>query len=726
MIQQLHIPVNPERATVVNSCVGIAKQEDLVTYFVSGSPTFSHTLDDKVGQRVALVQLLELGLATKNEVVEATGIHRTTLFRWQQPIKKHGVLGAVEKTRGPKERHKFTADKMEEAQEALDDGESIRSAARKVGVTEGLVRHAIGRGELTLPGSSKKVLAGPSERSKRDTQPEAGIAVRRNGERTLARIGKIDEAPPCFESVEASRFGGVLFALPALLSLGLLEEGLAVYQKLRKGFYGLQSTLLAFALMALLRIKSPEQLQFHAPGELGSLLGLDRIPEVKTLRRKLSELAERGQAIAFSRRLADRWIRQRPEMIGLLYIDGHVRAYHGRKHKLPKTYVSRRHLAMPATTDVWANDKNADPLFVVNCPANDSLIKMLKKKIIPEVRRLAGPERRVTICFDREGWSPGFFSEMFREGFDVLTYRKGKYKDWHRKSFKEVEGEIDRRHVKYKLAERQVEMTKGFKVREVRRLCENGHQTSVITTRQDLSLLEVAWRMFERWTQENFFRYMRQHYALDALVDRKIELADPERTVPNPARESLRKELTKLHRELHDLEKKYGTCALENQEQKRPSMRGFKVANRELGKHIRSLRAQCQEVETKINSLPNRVPLKKLLPEDEIVRLRPETKHLTDTIKMLAYRAESSLVRILEPLYSKSPDEGHALIREILNSPADIILDEKNKVLSLSLHSLATPRANAAAGMLCEILNSEPISYPGTQLTLRYQASGVA
>ena len=76
-------------------------------------------------------------------------------------------------------------------------------------------------------------------------------------------------------------------------------------------------------------------------------------------------------------------------------------------------------------------------------------------------------------------------------------------------------------------------------MREIRRLCANGHQTAIVTTRWDLAIEVAAYRMFERWTQENFFRYMRQHFALDALVTYAVEPADPERTVPNPQRKDL-------------------------------------------------------------------------------------------------------------------------------------------------------------------------------------------
>ena len=68
-------------------------------------------------------------------------------------------------------------------------------------------------------------------------------------------------------------------ALPLLAQLGLLDAAKKVYGSLRNGFYGLQATLLTLAFMALLRIKTPEQLKEKSPGELGIILGLDRVPK---------------------------------------------------------------------------------------------------------------------------------------------------------------------------------------------------------------------------------------------------------------------------------------------------------------------------------------------------------------------------------------------------------------------------------------------------------------
>jgi prepilin-type processing-associated H-X9-DG protein len=56
---------------------------------------------------------------------------------------------------------------------------------------------------------------------------------------------------------------------------------------------------------------------------------------------------------------------QRGHLMGFLYVDGHVRAYHGERDISSNAYVARRHLAMPASTDYWVNDSSGDPLLVI-------------------------------------------------------------------------------------------------------------------------------------------------------------------------------------------------------------------------------------------------------------------------------------------------------------------------------------------------------------------------
>lgn len=728
---QPFLPLRPGESVEINDTVSYLDDGVNIGYFAAGVPVFWHASNDAVGRRVAWAQLIALRLATQRDLGSAFGVYRTTLYRQQRRLKEAGVAGLVDEKSGPKGPRKLTPEMLLRAQKALDDGESQRAAGKEVGVDESTIRNALERGWLhEAAGKAARPSvedhgSQPGERDADNIAAPLGVATTRTLDRVLAAAGKMEEAVPEFKPSSSVANAGALMALPTMVDLGLLEVGEKVYGSLRNGFYGLRSTLLCLGFMALLRIRNPERMQFEAPGELGTLLGLDRAPETKTIRRKLAELVERGQASRLSAVLAERWVRQSPRALGYLYVDGHVRAYHGEKHRLTKTHVARRRLCMPATTDYWINDKDAEPLFFVTGETNERLISTMKASILPEVRRLAG-KRRVTMVFDREGWSPKWFKELYEAGFDVLSYRRGKYDPWPRGMFETVSGTVERRPASYDLAEKTVRVLRGFKMREIRRLRPGGKQTAIMTTRWNARAIELAWRMFERWRQENFFRYMREHFALDALASRRAEPVSAGKTIPNPKRSKLEKKLGKLKGELAKLEKDYGARAFENDESLRPTARGFKIANGKLGREIRALRRKCERLKERIKALPERIAAADA-EGARIVKLDPETKHLTDTIKMLAYRAETALVGLLDDeVYARTEEEGRALVREVLRAPADVLPDERAGVLRVRLHGLANPRSNAAVRHLCEALNEKEITYPGTRLRMRYEAPDVA
>lgn len=174
----------------------------------------------------------------------------------------------------------------------------------------------------------------------------------------------------CFESADDLPNGGTLCALPALLAFGLLDHQNDAGLSLPKGFYSMPCIFLLVALLALARIPSAEQLRYQPPGEWGRLLGLDRIPEVRTLREKIAHLAQSGENIArWAASLAKSWMeRHEAHIIGTLLVDGHTRVYHGSIANLPKRYISRERLCLRATTDYWVNALDGAPLFCVTKP----------------------------------------------------------------------------------------------------------------------------------------------------------------------------------------------------------------------------------------------------------------------------------------------------------------------------------------------------------------------
>lgn len=723
---QIPMPLLPKGAQPINNNIAIFHSEGEISFLNASFIIFKCSDDDQYGIRLAQGILCSSNCVKPAQLAKALGVNRSTVCRNTTLFKQGGALALIA-DRGNRGAYKLDEKSRQAAQALLDQAVSLRRIGKAVGVTEGCIRYAIKKGALVRKEAetSEEKYKGPTQRSFEDCQSPAGIAVKRDGERTLAALGKLGEAAPKFSANEAVRHAGVLLALPVLVQLGVLDAAKKVYSCLRNGFYGLQATLLTMVFMGLLRIKSPEQLKVKSPGELGIVLGLDRIPEVKTLRRKLKEMGSHGKAVRFMGALTERWCDDNLDAVGFIYIDGHVRPYHGHKHKLPKTHVARRRLCMPATTDVWVNDANSDPLFFITCEANDGLLSIIDAEVIPHMKTLSS-DRRVTLIFDREGWSPKSFEKWSKNGVDIITYRKGRYEPWEEDCFIETESRLSGQSVTYLLAERSILVGKNFWMREVRRLCDSGHQTSVITTRQDLTAEKIAARMFSRWNQENFFRYMRHEYNLDHLLTYDVEEADAERMVNNPRHKEKAREISGMKAELEKLEKDYGQRAFENKESEHSSMRGFNIANSGCKRDIRLLKERIEQASAELKKMPKKVPLKTISQKQEIVRLEKERKYLSDIIKMTCYRAETSLLNLISPHFARATDEGRAFLKALFELPADIVPDRKTGTLTIQFLSMANPRSNCALRELCEIMNEEAFQYPQTDLKMVFVGPPVA
>jgi hypothetical protein len=539
-------------------------------------------------------------------------------------------------------------------------------------------------------------------------------------DRLLAAMGLLDDALPVFASARSLPRAGVLLAIPTLVASGLLSTAEKIYGSLGPSFYGLRTTLVAYVLLALLRIPQPEALKEYPPGELGRIVGLDRMPEVKTLRRKLARLASLKGSYQLGREIARQRIAERGKVLGFLYIDGHVRAYHG-KHTIPKAYVTRMHLAAPASTDYWVNDQRGDPLFVVTADDNAGMTRMLMP-VLREVRELLGPHRHSTVVFDRGGWSPRLFQDLLSMGFDVLTYRKGRTRHIAEKRFTWHRARLDGRRVEYLLHDQPVRFLKGkLRLRQVTRLTATGHQTPMVTSRWDLRAIVVAHRMFERWRQENFFKYLREEYLIDALVDYQVEPDDPNRSVPNPARKTVEKEIHTARVHLKKLRQSYGATAIDYVQGRTRTVVRFEIAEEIIRKKIDKTTDRIKKLKVRCESLPARVPLADARKGQEAVKLSTERKHLTNVLKMVAYQIESDLVELIRPEYKRVGDEGRTFIQTVLQDTADI--EPTADQLRITLAPLSSPHRSRVLETLCDVLNKTNTLFPGTQLRMRYSVT---
>jgi hypothetical protein len=224
----------------------------------------------------------------------------------------------------------------------------------------------------------------------------------------------------------------------------------------------------------------------------------------------------------------------------------------------------------------------------------------------------------------------------------------------------------------------------------------------VLTTYDDWPTAKVAFSMFARWREENFFRYLRLNLGLDAMDSYAKVPDDPTRSVPNPEKKqaagivrAAKAALRLAEAEVTRTTLEEGSSGLERLEQARQDLEDAKAAQA---------------------AIPSRVALGEL--HADAVRLDPGRKRLHDAVRMATYNATSALSRLLGPYYTRAEDKARMVLREALRSPADleVIGDE----LHVRINSLSAPRRSRAIAGLCTELNATETLYPGTKLRLVY------
>jgi hypothetical protein len=135
---------------------------------------------------------------------------------------------------------------------------------------------------------------------------------------------------------------------------------------------------------------------------------------------------------------------------------------------------------------------------------------------------------------------------------------------------------------------------------------------------------------------------------------------------------------------------------------------------------ITGLQKEVDELKAQRKATQRHIPFKELPPEARFDRLSTQSKHLIDTIKMIAYRAETAMAQIVRQKMSRH-DDARSLLRAIYSTEADLLPDLEAKTLTIRLHPLANTSSDEALSHLCAELNATETVFPGTDLRLIYE-----
>lgn len=571
-----------------------------------------------------------------------------------------------------------------------------------------------------------------SERNVDDYKQPQGNACTDMTGRILAALGKCS-AQTSFSPASGLLNGGLLLALPALYANGLFDS-LETFCFANK-YYRIHDIFMVIAFMVLARVENINQLNKVPAGEWGRLIGIDRIPDKKTLRQKIDELSHginESKLDGWVGTRAEEWISPEDDcVIGNFYLDGHVRTYFG-DEPLPYRYVPRQKLCLRGMTDFWVNDATGNPFFVLSTPFAIGLIAALKKMIIPQLLKLT-PELteeqiqqnipRLIIIFDREGFS----MELFKELWDTYriacqTYNKYPKENWAEEEFSTSTQEtVFGTVTEVKIAERTVYPVKDYQAREVRYLTEDNRQVSIITGDFRPEAHAVISHMKARQSQENFFRYGRQEFNIDALASyQKIDV-DETVEVINPTFRGMEKDIRSINTKLDRRHRKSSEMILPphptNAQQKKYEARQGEITN-----EIEELQEALKIKKEQKRVTPKYIQIKDLPEDFKFKMLDGGRKKFIDIIKMICYRSEIAMTNIIIPeltLYDR--DTGRDIIKNIFQASADIYPDNKNKKLRVCLHHTNNAKTDKIVTSLMLHLNQSETIFPGSELKLFYE-----
>ena len=747
----LSLPFSLPDATPIGDRYAMQTRDGITYYFFNLEPFDCHPADDRRAMLLRAAKLQVVSGVRQADIMGAFDISRPTLARAVKRYREHGEDAFFEPRRR-RGRTVVDAQMAAKAAELLASGMSGSACARHLGIPPTTFNENRRAGVIAVPAPALAAVADAPQvatdhptsantepaaatdratRDARDKHAPMGRAARDVEGRMLASAGLMTEATPVFAApAHAVAHGGVLAALPMLLRAGLLGAANRLF-RLPDGFYGLTTILLFVAFMTLARVRNPDSRRYQAPGEWGAILGLDRCPETKTLRRKIRLLTSAEHTVRdWQSALARTWATEHDDDWATLAVDGHVKVYTGRNGRLPKHFVARQKLCLPASVSYWVNALGGTPLLCLHKALDPKLIKAIEQDVVPHLQHLgvvpeAAPDLTrpdagvpaLTLVFDREGWSPDLFKRLARRGIACITWHKNfKGEDWPQEDFRTLQvpihGPAGTSATTVDLAEQPIVLRNGLTVRQIRRRLANGRQVPVITTHPQMPLVQVAGAMFSRWSQENFFKYLREQFNLDSLPSHDLEPLDPDAQVVNPVRRALEKTIRRVRSRLAAVRNRLVPA----QQEPDPDP---DTANR-LAADAKALAGELDELQQQRVDTPTHVRAGNLSKQDKLDALPVGGRLFMDVVRMIAYRAETRMMAPVIGAQGKKPN-ARRLLRALLTSDANIIPEPAQHILRIQLLGLGSDACDRMLAPLIEELNATRTIYPGTQLRLVYE-----
>lgn len=633
----------------------VVDAQDQRSVFVNGHLVARFACHEKGIERVLATQLAEVLPISDVQIASAFGLHPVTLSRYRAQARDGGAIALMPRKTGPKGPSKMTPSLQARCRKLREEGLSTRAIAERVSHGVRTISHVSVAALFKSDGSNMKQARLPEEPAAEMPALEAQPAT--------APIQR-------FAQPRVSRYAGALMLFASLSRLDLWNA----FRRLGADagparHFGWRQTLATIVFCFALRFRSIEDFKNARREDLGALIGEETGPTVLSLRGKIKALAESVDPVAVSRELFRRYLALEPAWEGLYYIDGHFCPYYG-KQPTPRGWDSKRRLAVKGHTDVYVHDAAGRALFFFSQPLNDSLARAIPGAVA-EIRRAHGPGP-FTLVFDRGGYSGDAFRFLQAEGIGFITYLKGRTakRRYPQRLFQPGWFAFEEQRHVYKLFEKKTRVARVGAIRTVLFLGDEGQQIPVLTSLTSrVKAAQVVHCLRLRWRQENNFKYLSDHYAIDQIVQYGADPETQDRLIPNPRRKALKDEAREIAQQIQLLEAQLGRSLNDNDESQRPTARGLKIANGRLRRDIARKRQTLTRLENRLRRTPGQVSAAQVDKTRSL--LREDRRLVINALKIAACNAERLLVRRFDEAYEQ-PKDAFSVFRALLHLPGHI------------------------------------------------------
>jgi hypothetical protein len=671
--------MQPDTATLENlgtlaQRLEVVDAGDQRTVFLNGHAAARYDCDDKVAERVLITQLAEVVPLPDRQIALTFQIHPVTLSRFRAMARSGGTAALVPSKSGPKGPSKMTP-KIEACCRALrQQGLSFRAIAGRVSTGRVRISHVTVAGLFQEPSAPPppETLPLPLDTPSPET-PLPAPAVGAEPPRSL-ESPRADFDPPATEKTEPpagesqpSRYAGAMILYAALARLGVWD----ILAKLGANAgpsrrFGWAQTVASIVFCFALRFRSVEDWKNGLRRDLGVLIGESSAPSVLTMRTKIKAVAESLDPVAFSRDMLQRYVALEPVWEGLYYVDGYFCPYYG-QHPTPKGWDGKRRLAAKGHTDVYLHDAKGRVLFFFSQPLNDSLARALPAAVA-EIRRVHG-EQPFTLVFDRGGYSGDAFRFLQAEGIGFITYLKGRSarRQYPAQRFRGGWFAFEGQRHSYRLWEKKTRLKAVGRMRTILFLGDDGQQIPVLTNlAASARAAKVVHCLRLRWRQENSFKFLSEHYAIDQILQYGATPEARDRLVPNPKRKALKEQVRTLGKQIQSLEAELGRALEDNHEGRRRTTRGLKIAQADLRHRIAQQRQALSRLDNRLRHTPGQISAQQV--DKQRALLREDRRLLVNAFKLVTANAERMLALQFNRVY-ECPKDAFSIFRGLLQLP---------------------------------------------------------